>query len=227
MMSVSAWSQRIPARRKISVVKLSSALIKTTLGLFIQRLKEQYPAVAQVFSGIYLRLTAAGKLPEACDYQAGQWKILKNILHRRGGPQYFRTGLTAYTPHNDKAERGFWEMKAPHYEKQVLDHRISVDIHQIGEDWLAEISGGCRPHIGSVSVGTFAKGEVTLEKILLPEHRDDVIGDLFAAELAKRLQSTVTAVCGIHYENPGPEGIRQIVACAKDLLQEIIAEISK
>lgn len=118
-------------------------------------------------------------------------------------------------------------MTASHYEKQVLDHRISVDIHQIGEDWLAEISGGCRPHIGSVSVGTFAKGEVTLEKILLPEHRDDVIGDLFATELAKHLQATVTAVCGIHYENPGPESIRQIVAYAIDLLQEITAEISK
>lgn len=118
-------------------------------------------------------------------------------------------------------------MTASHYEKQVLGHGISVDIRQIGENWLAEISGGCRPHIGSVSVGTFANGQVTLEKILLPGHRDDVIGDLFAAELAKRLQTTVTAVCGIHYEEPGSEGIRQIVACAEELLQEIIVEISK
>ena len=118
-------------------------------------------------------------------------------------------------------------MTASHYEKQALDHCISVEIHKIGEDWLTEIAGGCRPHIGSVSVGIFAKGEVTLEKILLPEHRDDVVGDLFATELAKHLQATVTAVCGIHYENPGPEGIRQIVTCAKELLQEIIVEISK
>ena len=54
-----------------------------------------------------------------------------------------------------------------------------------------------------------------------------MIGDLFATELAKRLQTTVTAVCGVHYERPGQEGIRQIVACVKSMLQEIIAEYSK
>ncbi|MCI9511306.1 hypothetical protein AALA80_05400 [Oscillospiraceae bacterium 50-60] len=114
-----------------------------------------------------------------------------------------------------------------HYEKQVLGHRIAVNLHQIGADWLAEISGGCRPHIGSVSVGTFVNGQVSLKKILLPEHRDDVIGDLFAAELSKSLQTTVTVVCGIHYELPGPEGIQQIILCAKSLLQEISSEFSK
>ena len=73
-------------------------------------------------------------------------------------------------------------MKPSTYEKQVLGHSITVSIHQIGEDWLVEISGGCRPHIGSVSVGTFAEGQVSLQKVLLAEHRDDVIGDLFATE---------------------------------------------
>ena len=126
-----------------------------------------------------------------------------------------------------KKTKEIFKMKPSTYEKQVLGHGITVSIHQIGEDWLVEIFGGCRPHIGSVSVGTFAEGQVSLQKVLLAEHRDDVIGDLFATELAKCLQTTVTAVCGVHYERPGQEGIRQIVACAKSMLQEIIAEYSK
>ena len=88
-------------------------------------------------------------------------------------------------------------MTSSHYEKLVLGHLISVNIHRIGTDWLVEISGGCRPHIGSVSVGAFTENQVTLQKILLPEHRDDVISDLFAVELAKSLQTTVTVICGI------------------------------
>lgn len=113
-----------------------------------------------------------------------------------------------------------------YFEKQVLGHPITVRFHSIGADFLVEISGGCLPHIGSVSVGTFTKGEVTLQKLLLPEHRDDVIGDRFAVELANFFQTTVTVVCGIHYELPGPKGIQQIVSCANELLQEIISELS-
>ena len=110
-------------------------------------------------------------------------------------------------------------MEIYHFEQIVLDWPISVELKRYGLDWMVQITGGCAPHIGSV--GTFADGEVHLRKILLPSHRDDVIGDRFAETLTKQLRTTVSVVCGIHYDMPGKEGLRQIVDCTERLLQEI------
>ena len=112
-------------------------------------------------------------------------------------------------------------MEIYHFEQIVLDWPISVELKRYGLDWMVQITGGCAPHIGSVSVGTFADGEVHLRKILLPSHRDDVIGDRFAETLTKQRGARVSVVGGIHYDMPGKEGLRQIVDCTERLLQEI------
>ena len=112
-------------------------------------------------------------------------------------------------------------MEIYHFEQIVLDWPISVELKRYGLDWMVQITGGCAPHIGSVSVGTFADGEVHLRKILLPSHRDDVIGDRFAETLTKQLRTTVSVVCGILYDMPGKEGLRKIFDCPERLLQEI------
>ena len=92
-------------------------------------------------------------------------------------------------------------MEIYHFEQIVLDWPISVELKRYGLDWMVQITGGCAPHIGSVSVGTFADGEVHLRKILLPSHRDDVIGDRFAETLTKQLRTTVSVVCGNVQDN--------------------------
>ncbi len=92
----------------------------------------------------------------------------------------------------------------------------------MGGDWLVSITGGCAPHIGSISTAYFESCELKLDTLLLPHHRDDVVGDMFARELAARLGCTVTAVCGIHYESPGREGIAEIVRCTGEILSDIL-----
>mgnify|MGYP000240618715 FL=1 len=44
-------------------------------------------------------------------------------------------------------------MKKSHYEKQVLGYPICIDLQPLGKDLLVQITGGCAPHIGSISVG--------------------------------------------------------------------------
>lgn len=117
-------------------------------------------------------------------------------------------------------------MESIHVEKAVLNWPISVSLTQSGPDWLVNIVGGCAPHIGSISVAYVENDEVVLQKILLPTHRDDVVGDRFAKVLAMRFHATVTVICGIHYETPGKEGLRQIVDCGESLLQEILRQTS-
>ena len=115
-------------------------------------------------------------------------------------------------------------MKKSHYEKQVLGYPICIDLQPLGKDLLVQITGGCAPHIGSISVGYWEKGRSHLKTILLPEHRDDIVGDEFAKTLYEHLHIAVTVICGIHYEAPGKDGLAEIVACTERLLQDILTE---
>ncbi len=113
------------------------------------------------------------------------------------------------------------------YEREVLGQMLTARTERLGGDMLVEITGGCAPHIGSVSTAYYDGGELRTETLLLPGHRDDVVGDRFAGRLARELGCAVTAVCGIHYESPGRQGIEEIVGRAMELLEEIVSAEKK
>lgn len=112
------------------------------------------------------------------------------------------------------------------YKTEVLGLPIEVKIERMGDDWLVSVGGGCRVHVGSISAAEWNGREAVLSKCVLGEHRDDVVGDKYALELCSALKSTVCVVCGIHYDSPGPEGIKEIVNAAEDLLDRVIADLA-
>lgn len=116
-------------------------------------------------------------------------------------------------------------MEVKCFKKEVLNYPISVQLSKSGADWLVKIFGGCTPHIGSTSVAYWVQDRVEVKTILLPTHRDDVVSEQFAKTLSTYSHSTVTVVCGIHYENPDKQELAQIVSCTQELLDEILNSI--
>lgn len=104
-------------------------------------------------------------------------------------------------------------------------HSIELLAPWQGGDLLVEIRGGCRPHIGCISTCWFEKGEMKFKKLLLPEHRDDVIGDRFSKALARQLHTTVCVVCGIHYDGVSKDDIAEIVAETERMLFSLQREL--
>lgn len=109
---------------------------------------------------------------------------------------------------------------------EVLDYSISAELYAVGEDRLVLVRGGSRHHIGSVSTARFENGAAQLEKILLPAHRDDVVGDAFAVALCEKLRANVCVVCGIHYDISDRGDIDKIVSAAKTLLEKLLTALS-
>lgn len=107
-------------------------------------------------------------------------------------------------------------------EGRILDYPLSLLAIPAGRDLSVTISGGCSPHVGSVSVGYITSGNPAVKTILLPEHRDDVISDSFALALSKATGGTVCVSCGIHYDRPSGQDINDIVECAETLLRKLI-----
>lgn len=106
--------------------------------------------------------------------------------------------------------------------KEALGRTIEAWLTWRGKDLLVTVTGGDAAHIGSVSVCRMCGGEPRLEKILLPAHRDDVVGDKFAQALAQRLNTTVCVVSGIHFDGVSKQDIAEIVRASDEMLVRIL-----
>ena len=114
---------------------------------------------------------------------------------------------------------------ASSYSVTILGYPITASLTRLGADWLVTVTGGCAPHIGSISAARWDGSAPVLETVLLPTHRDDVVGSRFASALCHHLRTTVTVVCGIHYDGPSREDLKTIVTGTEDLLRQIQADL--
>ena len=108
-------------------------------------------------------------------------------------------------------------------DRRLLGCPLAATLLLIGQDLLVQIEGGCRAHVGSVSAACWEEGTLRTQTLCLPKHRDDVVGDRFARELAAQTGRNVTAVCGIHYDHATKDEIRQIIACTEEMLHELLS----
>lgn len=109
--------------------------------------------------------------------------------------------------------------------KIVLGYPLTAQAVPIGADWTVMITGGCAPHIGSISTAHWQEGALKLDTLLLPGHRDNVVGDAFAQAIARRTGGTATVTCGIHYDGPSKADLQEIVARSQDLLAELLEQL--
>ena len=106
------------------------------------------------------------------------------------------------------------------FEREALGLPISVTLSGSGNDTLVKIRGGSAPEIGSVSVAYCDGGEPVLRTLLRPGSRDDVVSDMFAERLSRKLGSTITAVCCIRC-TAGGEGDSAVLECTRELLDDV------
>lgn len=105
---------------------------------------------------------------------------------------------------------------------EVLGRPIEVSAGWRGRDLLVTVTGGDAAHIGSVSVCRMQNGGAVMEKIVLPTHRDDVVGDSFAQALAQKLGTTVCVVSGIHFDGASKQDIAEIVNSTNKMLAQLL-----
>lgn len=117
-------------------------------------------------------------------------------------------------------------------EKVVLEQNIILELSvvRLGEDLSVTISGGDRPHIGSVALAVpreslTGDGSIssTVSVINVVGHKDDVICTEVAGLVASAANCVVTVSCGIHFDGISPEQMRILAASPPKLAQLIIA----
>ena len=109
--------------------------------------------------------------------------------------------------------------------KEVLGYDIVATAIPVGADWHATVTGGCAPHIGSTSFAWQEGATVRVEYVARGTHKDHIVGNQFAAEMARALNTAVSVDCGIHYENLSPDEIKEVVAGSEQLLHLLLKKL--
>ena len=105
----------------------------------------------------------------------------------------------------------------------LLGQTIELCATQLDDGIAVLLTGGCSHHIGAVTT-TAGQGEKLLTH-RFPSHKDHLVGERFARLLADTFDCPVSVCCGIHFHQPTPAEITQIVKRCEDLLRELIERI--
>lgn len=112
-----------------------------------------------------------------------------------------------------------------HLQRWLMGHTIDVTAERVGADWHLRITGGCAPHVGSVTLAWIEDGRVVVQSVVRPAHKDHVVGEKYASEIAEATQRAVSVESGIHYENLSEDEIFKVVAMTDNMLAEILEKL--
>lgn len=105
--------------------------------------------------------------------------------------------------------------------------RIHLSVARIGHDLCITISGGDKPHIGSVAIaepreslrGNGARS-ATVSTFNFIGHKDDEIANAVAHAVSAQLYTRTVVLCGVHYD----EICESIISEIQELTQQIIVD---
>lgn len=106
---------------------------------------------------------------------------------------------------------------------------LCITAEKMGRDLAITITGGNRPHIGSVSIAIprasltgSGKMSATTSVFNVTGHKDDVVGTKVAGMLAAQFNNIVTVSCGIHFDNITSAQMEAVLQAPEIILQEIL-----
>ena len=115
-----------------------------------------------------------------------------------------------------------------------MPYTVDAEVRLLGEDVLVILSGGTKPHIGSIAVA-HPRPSLTEEEIVSSTssvynflgHKDHVIAQRVAEMLSSRLNRNVVTVAGFHIDKITQEGITRVIENCDELAKNIYNEVAE
>jgi hypothetical protein len=115
-----------------------------------------------------------------------------------------------------------------------MPYTVHAEVRLLGADILVILSGGTKPHIGSIAVGlprpSLADKEMvssTTSVYNFLGHKDHVIAQRVAEMLSSRLNRNVVTLAGFHIDKITQAGISRVVENCDALAEKIYEEIGE
>jgi hypothetical protein len=117
-------------------------------------------------------------------------------------------------------------------ETDNASYNLEAFVKQIGQDFLVGIWGG-RPHIGAIalaqprpSLKDQSVQSATASVFCLVGHKDDIVAKEAAEKISSELNTNVTVMVGIHFDDIDEAGIKVVIENSRQLVTMIIEEIT-
>jgi hypothetical protein len=125
-------------------------------------------------------------------------------------------------------------IKAKTFVSGALPYKLSAEVTRISSDLLVVISGGDKPHIGSVAVA-MPRPSLQNRRVMsatssvynLPGHKDQVIAQRVSEVLSARLNCNVVVTAGVHLDDIGQKGVKRVLENAEKLARKIHTSLKK
>ena len=101
---------------------------------------------------------------------------------------------------------------------------IEAKVYRLGKDYVFHVTGGVA-HIGAVATAYQVEGEVKVELVTVPGHREDELAVEFATLACRKCNNTVTAIVGIHIHQATKKQIETAVLSAREAVEEVLSKI--
>ena len=109
-------------------------------------------------------------------------------------------------------------------ERTVLGFPICAEVTKLDEGWDVSIFGGCKTHVGAV---TLAEPNGTVQTLERSGHKDSFVSIRWAERLAVYLNAPVCVRCGIHYDHATKEQLEEITTSCDAILRELTAALGQ
>ncbi|MCM8710318.1 hypothetical protein M2651_04665 [Clostridium sp. SYSU_GA19001] len=95
---------------------------------------------------------------------------------------------------------------------------LKLDVIYLGEDLCIILTGGDKPHLGAVTVGS---NQVKEHTFCFPHHKEDYITKLVYSLITESFDKNVIVCCGIHFDNISKEEITEVISLCKEMILEL------
>lgn len=109
-------------------------------------------------------------------------------------------------------------------ERTVLGYPITAEIVKLDEGWDIGVFGGCKTHVGAV---TLAWPDGTVQTLERPGHKDSYVSIRWGQELSAFLNAPVCVRCGIHYDNASKQQLAEIIVCCDETRRALMAALAQ
>ncbi len=103
--------------------------------------------------------------------------------------------------------------------RELMGYPIQAEVVKLDDGINVLLIGGCRSHIGCVSV---AEPDGELRSMPFPGHKEQIVSDMWAKKIAAYFQCRTSVTCGIHYDNLSKEGLKKVQEALEYMLEEVI-----
>lgn len=104
-------------------------------------------------------------------------------------------------------------------EKEYRERKIRASFTALDSGCLVSVTGGDSSHIGAV---TIIAADCPMQTLSYPSHKEGLVSEAWAEKIFHDRHCPVTVAAGIHYDQLGSDGIRDVVALTDQMLEELL-----